>query len=148
MDMEGGMTEHIHKRLADEQVRTILQRYLKKEISAEKGMDLLGLKRRGFFKWVKRYKEQGEDFSIGCKRSNEHKRISEEVEQNILKELTTDKTLIEDFAMPVRFYNYSFIKDQLMKKYQQEVSLPTIIDRAKKKVFTSQDLKRNFMTER
>jgi len=64
--MEGEMTEHIHKRLADEQVRTILQRYLKKEISAEKGMDLLGLmlKRRGFFKWVKRYKEQGEDFSI------------------------------------------------------------------------------------
>jgi len=58
------MTDHIHKRLTDEQVRTILDRYLKKELSGEQGMNLLGLKRRGFLKWVRRYKEQGKDFSI------------------------------------------------------------------------------------
>lgn len=127
------MTEHIHKRFTDEQVRTILERYLKKELSAVQGMDLLGLKRRGFFKWVKRYKEQGEKFSIECKRSNEHKRISEKAEENILKELTIEKTLIDNPSMPVCFYNYSFIKDELRKKYKQEVSLPTIIGRAKKR---------------
>jgi len=43
--MEGKMTDHIHKRLTDEQVRTILDRYLKKELSGEQGMNLLGLKR-------------------------------------------------------------------------------------------------------
>ncbi|MBI5328381.1 MAG: hypothetical protein HZB80_08880 [Deltaproteobacteria bacterium] len=72
-------------------------------------------------------------FSIECKRSNEHRRINESIEDNIFKELKLDKALIDDRAMPVRFYNYSFIKDQIEKKYQQEVSLPTIIDRAKKR---------------
>ena len=33
--------------------------------------------------------------------------------------------------MPVRFYNYSYIRDLLLNKYQQKVSLPTIINRAK-----------------
>ena len=131
------MTEQIHKRLIDEQVRIILDRYVKKEISALQAMNLLDLKRRQFFEWVKRYKEQGKGLSIECKRSNEHRRISESIEENIFKELKLDKALIDDKAMPVRFYNYSFIKDQLIKKYQQEVSLPTIIDRAKKRFLHS-----------
>lgn len=142
------MTEHIHKRLTDEQVRMILERYLKKELSAEQGMNLLGLQRRQFFKWVKRYKERCQDFSIEYNRSNEHRKIEQAIEENIEKELKLDKALIDDRAMPVRFYNYSFIKDQIEKKYQQDVSLPTIIDRAKKRVFTSQDLKRRYMTGR
>ena len=142
------MTEQIHKRLIDAQVRMILERYLKKELNAKQGMDLLGLKRRQFFEWVKRYKEQGEGFSIEYKRSNEHRRISASIEENIFKELKLDKALIEDRAMPVSFYNYSFIKDQIEKKYRQEVSLPTIIDRAKKRVFISQNLKRRYTTMR
>ncbi|MBI5049069.1 MAG: hypothetical protein HZB54_09010 [Deltaproteobacteria bacterium] len=142
------MTEQIHKRLIDEQVRMILERYLKKEISAKQGMYLLGLKRRQFFKWVKRYKEQGEDFSIECKRSNEHKRISEVIEEKIQNELKIEKSFIEDPALPIRFYNYSYIRDQLRKKYEQEVSLPTIIGRAKKKGFIYQDQRRSSMTGR
>src|SRR3972149_8809496 len=103
--MEGKrMTEQIHKRLTDEQVQMILERYLKKEISAEQGMDLLGLKRRQFFKWVKRHKEQGEDFSIECKRSNEHRKISEVIEEKIQNELKIEKSFIEDPAIPIRFY--------------------------------------------
>lgn len=142
------MTEQIHKRLIDEQVRIILDRYVKKEISALQAMNLLDLKRRQFFEWVKRYKEQGKGLSIECKRSNEHRRISESIEENIFKELKLDKALIDDSAMPVCFYNYSFIKDQIEKKYRQEVSLPTIIDRAKKKVFIFRDRKRRYMTVR
>jgi len=147
--MEGKkMTEQIHKRLTDEQVKMILERYLKNEIGAEQGMDLLGLKRRQFFKWVKRYKEQGEDFSIEFKRSNEHRKISEAIEEKIQDELKIEKALIDDPSLPVRFYNYSFIKDELRKKHGEEVSLPTIIDRAKKTVFTYQDQKRRYMTVR
>lgn len=142
------MTEQIHKRLIDEQVRMILERYVKKELSTKQGMDLLGLKRSQFFEWVKKYKKGSEDFSIEYKRSNEHRRISEAIEENIFRELKLDKALINDRAMPVRFYNYSFIKDQIEKKYQQEVSLPTIIDRAKKRAFIFQDRKRRYMTVR
>jgi len=142
------MVEQLHKRFIDEQVRMILERYLKKELSAKQGMDLLGLKRSQFFEWVKRYKESGEDFNIEYKRSNDHRRISEAIEENIQKELTIEKAFIDDPAMTIRFYNYSYIQDLLSEKYQQEVSLPTIIDRAKKKGFTYQDQKRGFMTMR
>ncbi|MBI5327770.1 MAG: hypothetical protein HZB80_05705 [Deltaproteobacteria bacterium] len=51
------MTEQINKRLIDEQVRMILERYLKKELNAKQGMDLLGLKRRQFFEWANKYRE-------------------------------------------------------------------------------------------
>ncbi|MBI5327570.1 MAG: hypothetical protein HZB80_04655 [Deltaproteobacteria bacterium] len=47
------MTGQIHKRLSDEQVRIILDRYIQKEISVLQAMNLLDLKRRQFFEWVK-----------------------------------------------------------------------------------------------
>jgi len=35
----------------------------------------------------------------------------------------------------IKYYNYSYIKDLLEQKYSQKVSLPTIIDRAKRNNF-------------
>lgn len=40
------MVDQIHKRLVDEQVGMILERYIKGVISAGQAIDLLGLKRR------------------------------------------------------------------------------------------------------
>ncbi len=45
-----------------------------------------------------------------------------------MKELRFEKKLIQDKTVPLNSYNYSYIRDQLDKK----VSLPTIIDRAKR----------------
>lgn len=142
------MKEQIHKRLTVEQVKTILDRYIKKELDAEYAMDLLDLKRRQFFEWVKRYKEDPDVFTIEYNRQGNGARISEYLEKNILSELRIERSLIDDPAMPVKFYNYSYILDQLRKKYQQKVSLPTIIDRAKKTAFTFQDQQKSFMTVR
>lgn len=141
------MTEQIHKRLSNELVRTVLERYLRKEIDTEQTMDLLGLKRSQFFEWVKRFKEDPKGFCIESKRPGNH-RTDEELEKNIINELEIEKGLIDDQSMPVRFYNYSYLKDQLWKKYRQGVSVPTIIDRAKKTVFTCPSLRRNIMTVR
>ena len=69
-----------------------------------------------------------------------------EIEKNIFKELGEEKKLIENKDMPIKFYNYSYIKDQLWNKYQQKVSLPTIINRAKKNDFYFLNLKRNLMS--
>lgn len=140
------MTEQIHRRLINEQVKMILDRYIKKELSSEQAMGLLELKRSQFFELVKKYRENYEVFSIEYKRNIKNRRISKEVEDSIFKELSIEKGLIDDSAMPVRFYNYTYIQDQLIKKYQQEVSLPTIINRAKKTVSTSQDLRERCMT--
>jgi hypothetical protein len=49
-----------------------------------------------------------------------------------VRELEIDKGLIEDPDVPLRRYNYSYVRDRLQNKYHQKVSLPTIINRAQK----------------
>jgi len=134
---EKEMTEQVHKRLIDEQVKMILDRFMKKELQSEQAMGLLGLKRSQFFEWVKKYRESKETFTIQYHREGKAREIHPKVESKILQELKVEKGLIEDPTLPIRYYNYSYIRDQLRKKYQYQVSLPTIIDRAKKTIFTS-----------
>lgn len=126
------MTEQVHNRLTATQVEAILNRYVKKELTGVQAMDMLGLSRSQFFEWVKRYKDGSENFNTTYRREKGNHRISSELEGYIIGELEIEKRLIDDPSMPVRFYNYSFIRDQIRKKYHQEVSVPTIIDRAKK----------------
>lgn len=57
------------------------------------------------------------------------------VEENILREIQIEKSLIENPDTPLRHYNYSYVKNLLETKYIQKVSLSTIIDRAKKHDF-------------
>ena len=40
--------------------------------------------------------------------------------------------MIENPDVPLRHYNYSYVRDLLIEKYDQKVALSTIIDRAKK----------------
>jgi hypothetical protein len=126
------MTKQVHNRLTAEQVEAILNRYVNQELSAIQAMEILGLRRSQFFEWVKRYKDRSGDFSTAYRREACNHRISSELEGYITGELEMEKSLIDDPSMPVRFYNYSFIRDQIRKKHHQEVSVPTIIDRAKK----------------
>lgn len=114
-----------------------LSRYVKKKLSAVQAMDILGLSRSQFFAWVKKYKDGYQDFTVAYGRKTGNHAIDSTSEEYILKELEMEKALIDDPSMPVRFYNYSFIRDQIIKKYHREISVPTIIDRAKKTVFTS-----------
>ncbi len=53
------MTAQIHKRLIDDQVKMILDRFIKNEPSPGQAMDLLGLKRSQFFEWMEKYRESG-----------------------------------------------------------------------------------------
>ncbi|MCL4384881.1 MAG: hypothetical protein M1479_05100 [Actinobacteria bacterium] len=48
-----------------------------------------------------------------------------------MNELAIEKKLITDPNIPLRLYNYSYIKDRLEEVYKQKVSLPSIISRAK-----------------
>lgn len=129
------MAKQLHKRFPDEQVKSLLERYLSKEIESSYILDILSIKRRRFFELVKRYREDPENFSISYRREKSTRTISKEIEENIIKELSIEKSLIENRDMPIKFYNYSYVKDQLWNKYRQRVSLPTIIDRAKKNNF-------------
>ncbi len=125
----------LHGRFTDSQVKELIERYLKKEIQRDYIQQILGIKKRRFFALVKRYRTIPKGFSIQYNRRSKTRNISQSIEENIIKELTIEKKLIQDKSVPLKSYNYSYVKDLLEKKYNQEVSLPTIIDRAKKNDF-------------
>ena len=121
----------LHKRFTSDQVKELLERYLKKEVERSYIQEILAIKKRRFFTLFNQYKEDPQHFSIQYQRATPP-RISPEIEQNILKELTIEKGIIQNKEIPLKSYNYSFIKDRLRKKYRQKVSLTTVIRRAKK----------------
>jgi hypothetical protein len=124
----------LHKRFTSDEVKELLERYLKKEVERSYIQEILAIKKRRFFALVNQYREDPIHFSIRYQRATPA-RMSPEVEQNLLKELMTEKKIIEDKETPLKSYNYSFIKDHLKKRYRQKVSLTTIIRRAKKHGF-------------
>lgn len=127
--------QQIHKRLSEEQVITILENYLAKEVGAKEAMTNLGLKRSQFFNLTSQYKNNPDKFNLEHRGNNGNRRISGEAEAKILRELKSEKKLIDDKNIPIKSYNYSAVKESLEEKYNIAVSLPTIINRAKEKGF-------------
>ncbi len=125
----------LHKKFTDEQIKELLQRYINRKIERKYVQQILGIKRRRFFVLVKKYTRNPKSFSVQYLRTGSTRSIAPEIEKNILKELAIDKKLIEDKNTPLRYYNYSYIQTRLQNTYHQSVSLPTIIDRARKNNF-------------
>jgi len=121
----------LHKRFTSDQVKEFLERYSKNEIERKYIQEILGIKRRRFFVLLKEYKENPQLFTIQYRKTTPSRSISPDIEHNILKELATDKKIIQDKEIPLRSYNYSYIQKRLRKTYRQKVSLNTIINRAK-----------------
>jgi hypothetical protein len=126
------MAQQLHKRFRDAQIKELLERYLKGTIERKYLQEILGIKRRRFCMLVKQYRKDPVAFSLRYKRKSKTRSIPQAVEKNIIKELKIDKQLIEDKRVPLKRYNYSYVKTRLEDTYHQHVSLPTIIDRAKK----------------
>lgn len=124
----------VHKRFNDEQVKGFFKKYLDREIERSYLQELLGINKSRFFALLSKYKTDPLNFSVEYKRKSP-KKIPQAVESNILKELAHEKAMIENQNIPLKSYNYSYIKDLLESKYHQKVSVPTIIDRAKKNGF-------------
>ena len=125
----------LHKRFTSEQVKELLGRYSKNEIERKYIQEILGIKRRRFFMLLKQYKENPQDFTVQYQRTSAPRAISPMIEQNILKELSIEKKIIQNKQIPLTSYNYSYIRDRLKGQYHQKVSLPTIIERAKRHGF-------------
>ncbi|MFW5788099.1 MAG: hypothetical protein ACOCV3_07510, partial [Halanaerobiales bacterium] len=122
----------IHKKFNNIQVKELIERYIAKKVRRKYVQEILGIKKTRFFALVKQVKEDPEKFSISYARKTPARKISPATEKNIVKELKKEKELIENKNTPIKYYNYSYIQDLLEQDYQQKVSLPTIIDRAKK----------------
>ena len=125
------MSNQLHKNFTDDQVKSLFEKYSKKEIKLNYILQILHIKRSRFFELLTRYKKDPDNFSIQYKRNIGNYRIDREIEANIIKELKIEKDLIKVKDVPIRCYNYSYIKDILENDYNQKVSLSTIINRAK-----------------
>ncbi len=125
----------LHKHFTSEQVKELFNRYSNNELERSYIQEILGLKRRRFFALFKKYREDPKHFSIDYQRTAPTRKISPSIEQNIVKELAIEKTIIQNKEVPLKTYNYSYIKDRLKTEHRQKVSLSTIIDRAKKHGF-------------
>ena len=124
----------LHKRFSSDELKKLFDRYLRNEVERKYIQDILEIKKRRFFMLLKQYKENPTEFTIQYQRTTPP-RISKDIEHNIVKELSIEKGIIQNKEIPLKSYNYSFIKDHLRKKYRQKVSLTTVIRRAKKHGF-------------
>ena len=129
------MSKQLHKNFTNGQVKSLFEKYSKKEIKLIYILQILRIKRSRFFELLTRYRKDPDNFSIQYKRNTSNYRIDREIEANIIQELKIEKGLIKNKDIPIKWYNYSYIKDLLEQKYSQKVSLPTIIDRAKRNNF-------------
>src|SRR3989338_4448445 len=120
----------IHKQFSTEQVKDLFKRYMDKQIERDYIQDILGIKKAHFFRLLKEYRGNPDSFSINYIRTSP-KRLSPDVKASILKELQIDKEAIENKNIPLKYYNYSYVKDRLIKVYHQSASLPTVIKYAK-----------------
>jgi len=132
----------LHKKFTDNQVKELIEKYLKKEVGRRYLQEILGIGKTRFFVLLASYQKNPLEFSIQYVRKQKTRQISHDIEENILKELAVEKRLIQDKDVPIRSYNYSYIKDCLSKHYHQRVSLPTIINRARQHDFYLKKSKR------
>jgi len=129
------MGKHLRKLFSEKEVKEIFERYILREIGVEHAIAFLKIRRRQFFKLLKSYRHNPNDFSLDYKRTNTPRKIHAKSETKIMLELKKEAKIIESESNPVKFYNYSYLKETLEKKHKVFVSLSTIIRRAKKMDF-------------
>ena len=111
--------KQLHKKFNNYQVKDLIARYLKKKVEREEIQKVLDIKKTRFFTLLKRLKDDPENFSVSYFRSIPTRTISKDIETNIIKELNTEKDLIQAKEVPIRWYNYSnnaFIDRRLKRK--------------------------------
>jgi hypothetical protein len=125
------MSEHIYKKFDNDFIKSILSKYLDKEFNLKYALDILKIKKSRFYILLKTYKADPDKFDINYKHSANNK-ISNKLETIIIDELKEEKKLIDNKDIPIKNYNYTYLKDQILKKFNLKISTPTIINRAKK----------------
>jgi hypothetical protein len=121
--------DQVHKRFAAEQVKVLLKGYCQGFLDRPAIEEILGISRSRFFVLLREYRHNPDEFSLTYHRETPA-RIPVRVEKEIETELTLDKNLIDDSTLPITTYNYSAIRDRLIKRGIR-VSSPTIIARAR-----------------
>ena len=81
------MSKQLHKNFTDEQVKLLLKSYVDKKIKINYILQILGIKRRRFFKLLARYKKDPDNFSIQYNRKTINRKIDKAIEEDIKKKI-------------------------------------------------------------
>ncbi len=119
----------IHKRFTVDQVRELLEGYCQGKLDRKAVEEVLGIGKTRFFALLKEYRRDPAKLSIAYERISLCRLPASTEEQN-RGELIVEKGLADDPTL-ISSYNYSGVKDRLGKR-EVQVSLSTIIDRAKR----------------
>jgi hypothetical protein len=122
--------QQVHKRFTTEQVKALLQQYDAGHMARNDVQELLGLGKTRFFALLAEYRQGASAFSVAYERTA-HSRLAQATEDALQRELCEEKALVGDKRLPISSYNYSAVQDKLGKE-GTKVSLPTVIDRAKR----------------
>jgi hypothetical protein len=120
----------LHKRFTDEQIKVLLQGYSQGKMKRAEIQELLEIGKTRFFALLRKYRQNPDEFTISYQRAAPSK-LSSQAETEIEKALLQEKEIVEDPDLPISGYNYTAMRDRL-KEIGVEVSITTIIDRAKK----------------
>ena len=71
----------LHKRFTSEQVKELLDRYLKTEVERDYLQEILGIKKRRFFVLLKQYRENPQRFAIQYQRTTPSRSLSPKIEK-------------------------------------------------------------------
>lgn len=121
----------LHKRFNTDQVKLIFDWYETKKLSLKEALGKLEIKERRFYKLLAKYRHNRSKFKVSYSRTRSNNRISPYVEKKIRSELEDEKKIIDNPQMPIHYYNYSAIKDEVVKFTGELVSVPTVINRAR-----------------
>jgi hypothetical protein len=124
--------EQLHKRFTSDQVRTILLWYEDGTITQVEACERLQCSRSRFFRLLESYRQNTETFTILPKRESWVTRapIAPTVEKEIRRALEQERSLIENPAMPIRTYNYTAVRDELVERTGTALSIETVRRRA------------------
>lgn len=125
------MAEQLHKRFTDDQIKLLLDLYLRKALTLEEILIQLECSRPRFFQLLKKYRESPKDFTIAYSRHKPQHRLLEEVDKIIRKELETEYHLIRDPKTTITQFNYAYLTDCIRKQLNQPLSAQTVRSRAK-----------------
>lgn len=126
------MGKQLHKRFIEDQVKDIVTKYIEKKVRAKEACRYLGVGRTRLHQLVKAYQSNPQKPVVGYKRTVSSHVVKQSIKEHILVELSFEKEkIIDNPNVPTNRYNYSYIRNLIQEKYDEQVSLPTIISLAK-----------------
>jgi hypothetical protein len=126
------MTKQIHKRFTDDQIKLLLDLYIKKAINLKQVLQQLKCTKGRFYQILRKYRKDPKNFTIAYARNKPNYRLSKKVDRVIREELQKDRELIGDKEVPISCYNYAAVRDNVVKRINRKISVQTVRNRAKK----------------